>query len=197
MPAPLQFNSNGARIIADSGLHLQKLRCKDSPILCIDRARIHSLRSPVIRHCFLAIKPVGDQSVWCIMPAKIHIAPQLNESQSFLHDPINKLDTSFATSEYQPYKDNTGRQLRHLLFKSSARWFITAGLCAGYVLSTRVWVNKGAISENQKNIYNAITTAISIALGLNIASAFKDMALNMRWPILAARKRTLREVSRK
>jgi hypothetical protein len=44
-------------------------------------------------------------------------------------------------------------------------------------------------------MYNTVTTAISIALGLNIASAFKDMALNMRWPILSARKRNLDEVS--
>jgi hypothetical protein len=62
-------------------------------------------------------------------------------------------------------------------------------------LSTRIWQNKNAISEVQKKLYNTITTAISIALGLNIASAFKDMALNMRWPILHARKRSLVEVT--
>ena len=45
-------------------------------------------------------------------------------------------------------------------------------------------------------MYNALTTGISIALGLNIASAFRDMALNMRWPILSGRKRNLVEVSR-
>lgn len=43
-------------------------------------------------------------------------------------------------------------------------------------------------------MYNAITTAISIALGLNLMSAFKDLALNMRWPVLSAKKRNLVEV---
>lgn len=61
-------------------------------------------------------------------------------------------------------------------------------------MATKVWVNKGAIDEKHKKIYNTITTGLSLALGLNIASAFKDMALNMRWPILAARKRSLREL---
>ena len=117
------------------------------------------------------------------------------EAQSFLHDTMNKLDTSYSSTSSVPYKDHTGRQLRHILIGSSFRWFITAGLCAGYILSTIIWQNKGVISENQKKLYNAITTGISIAIGLNIASAFKDMALNMRWPILSARKRSLVEVS--
>ena len=43
-------------------------------------------------------------------------------------------------------------------------------------------------------MYNALTTAISIALGLNLMSAFKDLALNMRWPVLSAKKRNLVEV---
>lgn len=57
-----------------------------------------------------------------------------------------------------------------------------------------MWLKKRAIGEAEKRWYNGITTAISIALGLNIASAFKDMALNMRWPILAVGKRNLVEV---
>jgi hypothetical protein len=71
---------------------------------------------------------------------------------------------------------------------------ITAALCGGYVLATNIWQSKGAQSEGQKKTYNTITTGISIALGLNISSAFKDMALNMRWPILAGKTRNLVEV---
>ena len=62
-------------------------------------------------------------------------------------------------------------------------------------MATRIWQKKQAQSEASKKMYNAITTGISIALGLNIASAFKDMALNMRWVILSNRKRNLIEVS--
>ena len=108
---------------------------------------------------------------------------------------MNKLDHTFTTNSYVPYKDNTGRQLRHILIASLSRFLITAALCAGYVISTVVWRNKGVQSENQKKLYNTISTAISIALSLNIASAFKDMALNMRWPILSSKKRSLEEVS--
>jgi hypothetical protein len=118
-----------------------------------------------------------------------------DDSQSFLHDPLNHLDTFHMSNSFQPYKDNTRRQLQHIFIDSLSRWFITAALCGGYILATRIWQNKGAVSEGTKKEYNTITTAISIALGLNIASAFKDMALNMRWPILHARKRNLVEVS--
>jgi hypothetical protein len=121
------------------------------------------------------------------------------EAESFLHDPINKIDThSFSSSEYQPFKDNTGRQLAHLLIGSSARWLITVGLCAAYILTVKIWIGKGsnghAISENSKRVFNTITTAISLALGLNVSSAFKDLTLYMRWPILSSRKRSLKEV---
>lgn len=56
-------------------------------------------------------------------------------------------------------------------------------------------VREGAVTEFRKRVYNAVTTGIGLGLGLNIASAFKDMALNMRWPILARRARNLIEVS--
>jgi len=106
---------------------------------------------------------------------------------------MNKIDQTY-TFNHIPYEDRTGRQLRHILIGSSTRWFITAGLCAAYIMATRIWAQKGALSEAQKRMYNAISTGISIALGLNMASAFKDLALNMRWPILSARKRNLNEV---
>ncbi|TVY47492.1 hypothetical protein LOCC1_G002250 [Lachnellula occidentalis] len=116
------------------------------------------------------------------------------EHQSFLNDPINKIDHTFTTSSFVPYKDNTGRQLRHILIGSSSRFLVTAALCAGYLISTVVWRNKGVQSEDQKRVYNTISTGISICLSLNIASSFKDMALNMRWPILSSKKRSLEEI---
>ncbi|TVY45833.1 hypothetical protein LSUB1_G000091 [Lachnellula subtilissima] len=116
------------------------------------------------------------------------------EHHSFLNDPMNKLDHTFTTNSYIPYKDNTGRQLRHILIGSSSRFLITAALCAGYLIATVVWRNKGVQSEDQKRLYNTISTGISISLSLNIASSFKDMALNMRWPILSSRKRSLEEI---
>jgi hypothetical protein len=93
------------------------------------------------------------------------------------------------------FKAKTGKQLRHLLVGSSVRWVMSLLLCAAWVLATRFIVRDGAVTEAKKRLYNGATTGIALALGLNIASAFKDMALNMRWPILAGRDRNLIEVS--
>ncbi len=118
------------------------------------------------------------------------------DDQSFLHDPLNHIDSTFMSNSFQPYKDNTGRQWRHIFITSLSRWLITAGLCAAMIWVTIWWQKQPVVSEGSKKLYNTVTTGISIALGLNIASAFKDMALNMRWPILSARARNLVEVSR-
>ncbi|RDW68467.1 hypothetical protein BP5796_09124 [Coleophoma crateriformis] len=121
-----------------------------------------------------------------------------NEAQSFLDDPLNRFDANFSGFDNSPpkapYKDHSGRQLRHLLLGSLVRFLITFALCAAYVLVVREYKNAGVLDETAKKFFNAWTTAISIALGLNIASSFKDMALNMRWPILSSRKRNLLEV---
>lgn len=198
MPVPPRSNSNGPQATAEWALDHRKSKCnlEEDLTQCTEQVQIPLPQSPVIRLYFPAIKQVSElESEHHNILTDLRTAPQLHESQSFLTDPANKLDiTSFVDPEYKPFNDNTARQFWYLVIKSLARWFITAGLCAGYVMSTIIWSNKPAISENQKKIYNAITTAISIALGLNIASAFKDMALNMRWPILASKKRPLRQV---
>ena len=109
---------------------------------------------------------------------------------------MNKLDINYSNSSllFEPYVENSRRQVWHILQGSALRWFITAALCTGYIMSNIIWQKKGVVNEASKKEYNAITTGISIAIGLNIASAFKDMALNMRWPILHSRKRNLEEL---
>ena len=117
------------------------------------------------------------------------------ESETFLNEPMNKIDTSFSSETYHTYKDHTGRQLLHLLWGSTLRFTITAGLCAAYILSIQLWLKRPVIDQQNKRMFNAITTGISLVLGLNIASSFKDLARNMRWPILSARRRNLKEVN--
>jgi hypothetical protein len=143
-----------------------------------------------------SIFPQGRQYIMALFSQKNSAdkVSTASETQSFLHDPVNKIDTFFTSDEFQPYKDNTGRQLRHILIDGSARWAITAVMCVAYAAATIIWQHKPAQSETSKRLYNTITTGVSIALGLNIASAFKDMALNMRWVILSNRKRNLIEV---
>lgn len=102
------------------------------------------------------------------------------------------VDSTISTASV---KAKSGRQLRSLLIGGSFRWILSLLLCAAWVLATRLVVREGPVTEIRKRVYNAVTTGIGLALGLNIASAFKDMALTMRWPILARRARNLTEVS--
>ena len=50
------------------------------------------------------------------------------------------------------------------------------------------------ISPETKSAFDAITVALSIAFGLNIASSLKGVALNARWWILSMKRRTSSEV---
>ncbi|ESZ89893.1 hypothetical protein SBOR_9718 [Sclerotinia borealis F-4128] len=132
----------------------------------------------------------------------IHSSPQIEMNSPMtplrpdppLHNtsnPFHKPEQSFTTL---PYKSKTGKQFWHILLKSLARWLITLVLCIAYIFALRVWNRKGTVTETSKRVFNALTTGISIALGINIASSLKDMALNARWPILHARKRNLIEL---
>jgi len=52
-----------------------------------------------------------------------------------------------------------------------------------------------SIGEVGKKTYNTLFTALSMILGISIASSFKAMALNLRWYILGRRNRPIEEVS--
>ncbi|KAF7959070.1 hypothetical protein EAE96_002587 [Botrytis aclada] len=104
---------------------------------------------------------------------------------------FNKTEQASTTF---PYKAKTRRQFWHILLKSLAQWLITLLLCIAYLLALLFWNRKGTVSQRSKRICNAITTGISIALGLNIASSLKGMALNARWAFLHASKRNLYEL---
>ena len=93
------------------------------------------------------------------------------------------------------YSRETILILRSCVYSCSVRFAITFALCVAYIAAIQIYKRQGVLDENRKRLCNAWTTGISIALGLNIASSFKDLALNMRWPILASRKRNLLEVS--
>jgi hypothetical protein len=75
-----------------------------------------------------------------------------SETQSFLHDPLQQIDTFYSSDEFQPYKDNTGRQLRHILAAGLARWAITALMCAAYAAATIIWQHKPAQGETSKRL---------------------------------------------
>lgn len=134
------------------------------------------------------------------LPRDTSNSSQSTSTASLLpHEPnITHFESHFHKSEQTltiiPYNPKTGKQFWHILLKSLARWLVTLVLCIAYYFVLRVWNRKGTVTESSKRIFNAITTGISIALGINIASSLKDMALDARWPILHRWKRNLYEV---
>ena len=87
------------------------------------------------------------------------------------------------------------KQLRGLLLHGLVGWSMTALLVLCLYLTLWRYSSKAVMSQNGKLQFNALVTGISIALGLNIASSLREMALETRWWILSRRKRSLHEVS--
>lgn len=86
-------------------------------------------------------------------------------------------------------------QLYKLLFKGFIKWFITLALMAiigsiMYYYSTHV----RPMTEKDKQKYNFLVVGLSLALGMNLASSLKQMAVDVRWWVLSLTKRSLREV---
>ncbi|KAI6248852.1 hypothetical protein HI914_02507 [Erysiphe necator] len=96
--------------------------------------------------------------------------------------------------EYQKMKNENRRQQFNILISCMSKYLITLALCSGYVLVTSIWLGKSALSAFEKRVYNTIVTGISIALGLNISSAFRDIVQTLRWPIMSLRKRNIEEL---
>ncbi|CAD6500421.1 BgTH12-07598 [Blumeria graminis f. sp. triticale] len=116
------------------------------------------------------------------------------EEKSFLSSE-RRTNTTYGTQiNKQGDTAKSKKQLKQILIGGLTRWLITLGFCCVYILVMNLWQQKSAISQNQKRLFNTITTGNSIALGLNIASAFNEMALNMRWPVLASGKRSMVEL---
>lgn len=135
--------------------------------------------------------PGEQRSIFCIMHANDCSAM---ETQAFLYEHVSKGSPTPSTHTIDPVEERTWKQLRRILLESLGRWILSAALYAGYIIATTTWTKKGPVDERSKQIYNTITTGLSIALALNTASTFKEMALNLRWPILHAQKRNLNEV---
>jgi hypothetical protein len=86
-------------------------------------------------------------------------------------------------------------QLRKLLVKGFIKWFITVALIATmsgimYYYSNNV----RPMTDLDKQTYNFLVVGLSLALGMNLASSLKQMAVDVRWWVLSLTKRNLREV---
>ena len=80
------------------------------------------------------------------------------------------------------------------LFRSQApRLCFTLSLIALFVLTLVLFEHAGNVSHGSKQWFNAITTILNLALGINFLEVFKDMAKVLRWRVLASRPSTIRE----
>ncbi|CAO2648686.1 Nn.00g079530.m01.CDS01 [Neocucurbitaria sp. VM-36] len=75
------------------------------------------------------------------------------------------------------------------LISCAITWLLVASF---YIL---IWLHKDrVISPQTKSNFDAVVVALSMVFGLNIASGLKGIALDLRWWILDARKRSDREL---
>ena len=88
---------------------------------------------------------------------------------------------------------NSQKQTRDLLRKQFFRWLGTAFFAALIAITFSLYAIKGVITPTQKTTFNAIITALSLALGLNFFEAFKELARLLRWRFLASGHFSVRE----
>lgn len=85
------------------------------------------------------------------------------------------------------------KKLRHFAVAGIIRWLITALILMGFVLAVHFYQGR-VLSNNDKSIFESIIVTLSLVVGLNIASALKDIAKHMRWWFLSLKRRDLSEV---
>ncbi|KAI9680366.1 MAG: hypothetical protein M1829_001252 [Trizodia sp. TS-e1964] len=87
------------------------------------------------------------------------------------------------------------KQLGKLLAYGSLRWFLTVAIAAAIVVVLKVYLEKGILNDVEKRVFNTAITGLSICLGINIASSFKALALNIRWKLIATSPHKIREAA--
>lgn len=85
------------------------------------------------------------------------------------------------------------KKFRELLLPGLASWLVSL-LLMGAFFATVSLFQQQVMSPRKKSLFDTITTILSLALGLNIASSLRAIYLNLRWWILTIEKRPAREV---
>lgn len=73
---------------------------------------------------------------------------------------------------------------------------MTAALVAGTYIVLWQYSRKEAMVSKKRNEFNTLIIALSIALGLNIASSMKHLVRELRWWVLSWYEWTPKEVSK-
>ncbi|KAK5989657.1 hypothetical protein PT974_07912 [Cladobotryum mycophilum] len=85
------------------------------------------------------------------------------------------------------------RQLPRLFLAIAVRWLMTLALAAATYGVLYHYSSKLAMKSHKKRQFNTLIIALSIALGLNIASSLKHMVRELRWWVLSLYEWTPRE----
>ena len=85
------------------------------------------------------------------------------------------------------------RQAWHLLKSQIPGLLLTLLLILIFILTLVLSEQAGIVSHSRKDWFNAVTTILNLALGLNFLNVFRDMAKVLRWRVLASRSSTVRE----
>jgi hypothetical protein len=72
---------------------------------------------------------------------------------------------------------------------------VTVALIADLAGTILVYESYGITGEDGKRLLNTLNTGLSMALGISVASSFKNVALDVRWWILSRKKRSIEEAS--
>lgn len=93
------------------------------------------------------------------------------------------------------FEFNSEKQF-HRLCIHGLKWFLVT-LCLAIVLvgTIKGFSRKQVMSYKKKLWFNALSTGLSMALGISVASGFKRMVVDLRWFILSRRPRSMFEVS--
>ncbi|MCJ1377462.1 hypothetical protein MMC17_000557 [Xylographa soralifera] len=127
------------------------------------------------------------------------LVPQTNENGERPYPAsIRTIDSEYTTfgkeepdlsREFSPRK-----QLFGLLSFGLVRFIVSGVLVGGLYATLWLFEAKSVMNELQKKLFNTIITALSMALGINIASSFKNVAIDTRWFFLSRKKRPLKEI---
>lgn len=98
------------------------------------------------------------------------------------------------SGSYRYEQFNRSKQLRKLCLTSLVRWLMTAALAASAYCVLWSYSSRAAMASTKKKEFNTLIIALSIALGLNIASSLKANVSELRWWLLSLRECAPREV---
>lgn len=149
---------------------------------------------------------------WCFAEHSIpshdtDTARDTKHHRPHLHVHLNseRLKDSFDPSTHElPEKNHTPSDTTDRVYNYSVQkwrlwrlsileWVITLALCASIFGCLWYYHKSIALQHVQINVFNAVITGLSIALGLNLSGSLRSYARMMRWRLLMARYRPLEQ----